>query len=253
MTDKIKKQFKLIKERQGVSLLLTLFILTVMLTATLVSSDVILRQGKIMKKVTASERSYFAGEVGIEETLYEINKTRQKNINTELVNCWCSINCNDCQVSYSDGNAQWQVDSITEDLIDTDDPLEFTLAEGESFQLNLDMMGATYPTGNNLQFNRTSGGSGQLIVFKEDKSTGDIFQYGPDSSSSTSTDLDIANYYYKFRIRNPSGSGESIIYNVKPLGGQNLAVGATITISATYKGTDRRVEANNSKWQIYGE
>ncbi|TSC95581.1 MAG: hypothetical protein Athens101410_455 [Parcubacteria group bacterium Athens1014_10] len=242
-------------QQKAFSLLMAILILSIMLTAVLIVSDMMLRQGKIMKNITTSERAYLAAEAGAERTLYEINKARQKNINTELSGCWCGVDCNNCQINYSDSNALWQVISIVEDKKTVSDPLEVSLAEGESFQLNLDMAGATYPdkSGDDLVFERISGSAGGLIVFKENKSTGEVIQYGPDNSTPTSTDLDIANYYYIFKIRNPLGSGELINYQVKPLGTENLAVGVTAIISSVYKGVERRIETNNSKWQIYGQ
>lgn len=273
-----------IKKHKGISLLFVLLILGVMLTAVLVISDIMIRQSRIMRNIAISERAYFAAETGVEETLYEINKARTKNITTPgeicgngicegsetvgncpldcnggnytgLFGCWCQANCNNCQINYDGGNATWQIISLTENLIDTNNPLEVTLSPGQSLQLNLDMKGATYPNkaGDDIQFERIGGGASELIVFKENKSTGAFIQYGPDSNSPTTTDLDTANYYYKFRIYNPSNSGASVLYRIKPLGGENLAVGVRIIASAACKDMERRIEANNPKWQIYGQ
>lgn len=255
---------------RGISLLLVLLILGLMLTTTLIIGDIILRQGKVMKKITASQRAYFAAETGIEETLYEINKTKIKNINTELSGCWCGAGCDNCQINYSGANAQWNLINIMEnrkapavDDIWTDNPgddistsnrLNIRLQDGESFQLSFDMNGSSY-AGSIIRISWDNSKSSQVIAVEGDLGSSIDNQSEYDESDVTIKIPETGNLqadrFYKLRISNTSG--EQVVYEMWPSGGSFMPMGATIEVSADYKGTERKVESNNHKWQIYGQ
>ncbi len=249
-----KNNNNLIKQREGISLLLVILILGIMLATILTASDIILRQGRSMKKITDSERAYFAAEAGIEISLYEINKARSQNVDTlDDVNCWCGVSCNNCQLNYSGIISQWKVAKIERRTIKVNELDTVVLPPGQSYQLTLDVRGVPYPT-NKVTFKRTSGNNSCVISFEEHKTTGVTSQDDPNCTASVDKNLDN-NYYYKFRILNSAVNNETVTYEVKPVGGgpQNaMTTDVVLTVSGEYNGVERIVTATTTKWQLYG-
>lgn len=246
---KIKFSFKF-KSRKGISLLLVLLISGVMMTTTLVASDVMLRVGKVIRSISASQKTYFAVESGTEETLYEINKnhTAIASLPSSGTVGGITWNLENTLIDEMDPCIPYSLCNGTGQPITNPNPLEVSLYPDESFQINLDIEGGDYP--NNLKFSRVSG-SGQLIVFKEDKITSGMIQYsGSIGSSTTTNDIDPAAYRYKFRIFNSAATKSE--FEIHPLGG-DLTVGVAVTISANYGATKRIVTATSTRWQIYGQ
>lgn len=248
-----KNNNNLIKQHEGISLLLVILVLGIMLATVLSASDMILRQGRSTKKITDSERAYFAAEAGIEVSLYEINKARSQDVDTlDDVACWCGVSCNNCQLSYSGKISQWKVAKIERRTIQTNDFDTVILSPGQSYQLTLDVRGVLYPT--KVQFNRTGGSNSCVITLEENIATGVMSQDDPYCNNVFNRNLDN-NYYYKFRILNPAVNNETVTYQVKPIGGgpQNaMTTDVVLTVSGEYNGTERIVTATTTKWQLYG-
>ncbi len=249
---KLKFYFKF-KSRKGISLLLVLLISGVMLTTTLIASDVMLRVGRVIRSISASQKTYFSAEGGVETILYEINKNY-----TAIASL---------PSSGTVGGITWNLENTIVDEADPcipdsscigtglsitpSNPIEVGLKPSESFQLNLDIEGGTYPA--KLTFSRLAGSGGQVIVFQEDKTGVGLIQYSGTTFPTTTPntgDLDTANYRYKIRILNDSVANSD--FEVRP-STNSLPVGVAVTISADNGMTKRIVTATSTRWQVYGQ
>lgn len=241
----------LISSQKGISLILSLFILTAILFIGLVIIDLVLRQGKISSEVGYSEIAFYAAEAGMEKALYEINKNKETIINVEAMKETLSVS-----------RGEWEVEDPIKEILKAPDyepklytstggdisntnPLQVDLNDQESFQLGLDLNLDTYPTELDIAWSANS----SLIVFEWKR--GEPMETGIQTIySSLSSPITIESYkYYIFRIINLSGSNHT--YTFTPGFGTTLPLGVFITTLGRYKGLSRKIETNNSRWQIY--
>lgn len=239
------------KQNQGVSLILTLLIISSVLTGTILVADITIRHAQIIHGAEISEKAYFAAETGMQKAAYQAMKN------------YTDISAYSLDDSLEDGATYTATISADTECpnpptecialpISATNPWTVTLSAGESFQLNIDINGATYPA--SVQISRSGSMDTDIIVY-ECTTTGD-----PRVCSSTMSQTfsiifpytfnitDYATKYYKLRINNVGDSSED--YILTPSGA--LPIGIEISSIGGYTGYERRLKTNLPKWQKFG-
>lgn len=107
------KENKIFKEK-GISIFLSLLILTVLLSLALGLSTILVGQIRMIKRMGDSVISFFAADTGIERILYEDKMCRLPGCNDLAWSCLDTVNCDDGlaagTLSDSLGEATYQVD-----------------------------------------------------------------------------------------------------------------------------------------------
>jgi len=242
---------KILKNQQGISILLVVLILSSLMVLTVALSAIVLRVGKSTRQIGQSEVAFYAAETAIEKGLYEIEKvhsvenlevpasqamptsggqwTRSYSVNTLL-----DV---DCDQLIGEGIC---VDTVG--VITASNPLVVRLNPGNSFQIDMNFIGMNLP--NNVQIKEVEkNGMGRVIALSSD---------GVQTSSTDSpVNLhDLEDKLYLLRLINEDTV--SITFTVKPAQG-DLPLGIILTGTGVYQQEKRIIEIERKTWQIYGE
>lgn len=255
--------------QKGITLILSILILTAVLSIGLFINNLVLQQVKITRDVGFSEIAFYAAEAGMEKTLYEINQ----NTNPPKTSLTDLLAMGD-QLPTSKG--EWKVESIIPDNKIPDDdlnhfpenpgeeidnlnyPLKVKINNTESFQLNLDLNlegeVVDYPT--DLEISWPGSDNTILVVYEWDRDD-------PITSGTQTTYLSspviistnpISQKYHIIRINNLTLG--PITYTLTPSEG-TLPIGVLVTTrgrhpdAANYEKLHRKIEIDNARWQIY--
>lgn len=243
-------------EPEGIAIILSVVVLAALIGLILSVSNITFRITSTNHTIGTSEVAFFAAESGAELTVYEIEK-KDFGIN--------DLPLLTGQVLNGVNGATWSrevrvatttpsVCSVTNPkpacsnnggTIGTSNPLEVTLANGQAFQLDLNIVGADYPDRVRITW---SGGSGTEVIISN--STEQTIESNSPVTIPSSGTLDPADEY---RIRINNNSGGSVVYNVLPQGGGNtvLPLGLDIDAWGTYRDTVRRIQLTRPAWLIY--
>ena len=213
------------KNNPGISILLTILILSSMMILTLAISEIVLRVGRSSREIGYSEVAYYSAETGIEKAFYEIEKNR-------TISGLDSLSGNLDELP----TASWNL-SVEQTNIDGLD-WEIDLDAGETLLLELDFTGLTYPNTLNISW---TGASVKLITLTSD---GDQDVYTSSGVSLNSLDTNL----YKLTIVNSGGSSSEI--TLDPNGG-DLPIGIDLTATGEYKNSERIINVDRNNWQIY--
>jgi len=239
------------KQNQGVSLILTLLIISSVLTGTILVADITIRHAQIIHGAEISEKAYFAAETGIQKAAYQAMKN-YTNISTYSLNDSFDDGSTYSATISPDAECPNPPTECSASPVSATNPWTVTLAVGESFQLNIDINGATYPA--SVQITRSGSIDTDIIVY-ECTTTG-----SPRVCSSTMSQefsitfpytFNITDYetkYYKLRVNNAGNGSES--YTLTPTG--ELPIGIEISSTGGYTGYERRLKTNLPKWQRFG-
>ena len=243
------------KEKKGMSLILTLLIISSVLTGTVLVAEITIRHAQIIHGAEISEKAYFAAETGAQKMAYQIEKN-YKDISTYILS----------EGFLSDEKSTYSATISTD--TECPDPLAecnagpisnanvwtVTLATGESFQLNIDINGATYP--NSIEITRSGSEDTDIIVY-ECTTEVDPRECGETISQTFSITFpysfnisDYASKYYKLRINNVGSGSEN--YTLTPSAEAALPIGIEINAIGGYVGYQRKLKTNLPKWQIFG-
>ncbi|MCG2686516.1 hypothetical protein L6278_00065 [Candidatus Parcubacteria bacterium] len=218
---------KIKKNQQGIAVLLAVLILSSLTIIVLAVSDVVLRVGRSSRQIGYSEIAYYSAEAGIENALYQIEKNQTV------------VGLNNGAGSLSDiEGAIWSLE--LEPIIADTNPYQVSLADGESFQLELNFQDSdddlNYPS--NIQVSWT--GSAEAILLKangeQTKEIDDFILH------------DLKNNLYVLRVSNSSGS--AVVLSLDVASG-NLPIGIKLTATGVYKEEQRKIEVQRANWQIY--
>jgi len=239
------------KQNKGISLILTLLIISSVLTGTILVADITIRHAQIIHGAEISEKAYFAAETGIQKAAYQAMKNY-----TNILTYSLSGSLDDGSTYTATISADTECPNPPTECsalsISATNPWTITLSAGESFQLNIDINGATYPA--SVQIARSGLTDTDIIVY-ECTTTGD-----PRACSSTMSQefsitfpytfniTDYATKYYMLRINNVGSSSED--YILTPTGA--LPIGIEISAIGGYTGYERRLKSNLPKWQKFG-
>ncbi len=234
--------------RQALSIILILLIISSILTGTVIVGETIVRHTQIVKGAEVSEKAFFAAETAVEKAIYGV----LKNYASVTTVTEGSIIYGATSATYS---ASVSIDAENPDTgidITNSDPWIISLETGESFQLNLDLNSTAYPTA--LRIDRSGDGLGDLIIYQCTASS--------NGCSSTENQIFYSNFtgqdinlspsipinYYRIRINNSGGTGT---YTLKPTSAA-LPIGVNITAEGSYGGYERQINDNYPKWQKFG-
>ena len=259
------------KEKKGMSLILTLLIISSVLTGTILVAEITIRHAQIIHGAEISEKAYFAAETGIQKMAYQIEKN-YKDISTYSLpedvlsdgkstysatistDTYCpDASETECKYYPSDPECPGELDRCP---ISNTNAWTISLSPGESFQLNLDINGAIYP--NSIDITRSGLEDTDIIVYKC-TTGGDPRECGETMSQTFSITFpypfNISDYegkYYKLRINNVGSGSEN--YTLTPSAEAALPLPIGIEISATggYTGYQRKLKTNLPKWQKFG-
>lgn len=209
------------KYKPGISILLVIVILTSMMILILAISDIVLRVGKSSREIGFSEVAYYAAETGIEKAFYEIEKNRTV------------VNLDGLAGSLDNlSDADW---NLVVAQTNGSDPYEFNLDAGETFLLEMDFTGLTYPNTLNITWT----GSAKLITLTTD---GDQDVYTSSGVALNNLDTNL----YKITLVSSGGSAVTLDPN-----GGDLPIGIDLTATGEYKNSRRVINIDRENWQIY--
>ena len=246
------------KKDDGLSLILTLLIISSVLTGTVLVADITIRHSQIVHGAEISEKAYFAAGTAIQKAAYQAFQN------------YTDISTYSLDGSFSDGSEYTATISADTECPNPDEatacagvecssgaisntnPWTVSLSADESFQLNIDINGATYP--NSIQITRSGSVATDIVVY-ECTTSGSPRVCSATMSQTFSVTFpytfDISAYatkYYKLRINNVGSSSEC--YTLDPTG--VLPIGIEISAIGTYSGYERRLKSSSPKWQKFG-
>lgn len=246
-----KNKFFQLKKQKGISLIITLLIISSVLTATLIVSETAIRQGQVVYGAEISEKGYFAAKTATEIAAYDVLEDYQ------------DISSYSLSESFS-GGSQYEASVSTDTLcpdsgcVDTEAPISngnpwsINLEAGESFDLDLDINGASYPA--SLIVSQAGSESTDLIVYyceidAETRACSTTKTQVFYTSFPQTINFDGANYYW-IRINNNGSSTET--YTLTPSIDNDLPIGVEINAIGKYEEYQREINQNIPKWQKYG-
>jgi len=239
---------------QGVSLVLTLLIISSILTGTLLVAETTIRHSQVVKGAEVSEKAYFGAKSALEKGAYEILKN------------YDAITSLDIDESFSDDTFYTATASVDTECpnpgtecsagaINASNEWVITLSAGESFDLDLDINGVTYPNSIEIDYEvPLSGTPTDLILYQcQTEGTPRVCSSGLSqtlyvSLPQTITTSGYANNFYYLRINNKGASSED--YTLTPTG--DLPIGIKIDATGTYSDYKRILQQRFPKWQKYG-
>jgi hypothetical protein len=227
-----------LNSRQGISLIITILIISSILVSTITVGDVLIRHSQTVKSVEDSEMAYFAAESVLEKAKYEIFKNYE--------------NISSYSLSGSlDNGATYEILSTD---IEYDSDFSIELGPGESFEIALDLNGIDlYPAA--LSITQNGSAPTDLIVYQcLTGGTPRVCTTGYTQTFYSALPLNLSiseeDRYYRIRINNLSAFS-SEIYNLSPSGG-DLPIGIDLIAKGVYGEYERRSRGNYAKWQIFG-
>lgn len=240
------KKAKKINEK-GISILLVVLILSSLIVITLAISNIVLRVGRTSRQIGYSEIAYYAAETGVEKALYEIETNRTvvgldgdsdnlseiSNASWERTLVEITSYLTDCATLGS--NEGVCVD--TAGTINSGNPLKINLDADNSFQLDLNFSGLTYPDSITI----TWSGTGKIITLDGNGNQNTI-EASPVTLNSLATNLYI--------VRMVNNDTSQIAFTITP-SVNNLPIGILLTGTGNYQNQQRIIEVERKNWQIY--
>ncbi len=245
-----REKLKIVSQTKApaISLLLTILIISSMLMAAVLLSDMIMRQAQVTKGSESAELAYFAAESAAEQISYDIFKNYRNPgsytyATSNLLN-GAQIAMDSLSIDYNEPNTSNQINGTN--------PWDVTLAASTSLIYSLDLNGATYP--DTFTVTSTQATGSEVIIMKWLRTSTSSCTKGQDLDVElpvTSETLDTTNCYYKLRINNKSGS--SLNYSITPNdtndNEKRLPVGIIIQASGQSGNYHRKVYLTFPKWQ----
>lgn len=249
------KMLQCSNDRQAVSLIMVMLIISTLLTAGLAVSDLIIRHARQTKSIEFSDLAYFAAESGVEKVVYKAFKE------------YCDISTANCQPASGGGATGYLWANGPEYTINQSDivadtvssPWLATVSAGRALQLTLDLNGATYPS----QITVSQDGSmasDMTVWWCQTAASGpkicqtaatELHEFFYSTLPATITSISVPTYYYRIRINNRGAEAETYTFTFSgslPIGLKiNKAVGQ-------YQGYIRQITSASPyfpKWQVF--
>jgi len=232
------------KQNKGVSLILTLLIMSSILTGAVIVGDILIRHGQVVQGAEVSEMAYFAARSGAEKIAYKALKNYE-----DITNLNNSSGELDNGGSYDVlGIDTYATNPNTGLEINDSNSWSINLSPGETFHLSLDINGVSYP--NSIVFSKSGSVSSDMVIFECNVTDGEC-----SSNQTQSFDVDFShtlsvdsNKNYEITIKNSGSSIET--YVIEP--NMTLPIGIQTSVKGVYSGYERQIKATFRKWQIYG-
>jgi hypothetical protein len=190
------------KKKEAMSLIIVILIITSLLVTGIIIGDLIIYFLRTVKAVELSDLAYFSAESAIEKVLYKAFKE-----GCLITNCGVE--------GYLWSNGPFYRVLNTDILIGTvSSPWLATVPAGRSFQFNLDLNGANYPS--SITISKVGNNESDLIVYwcqttgtTEKICSSNIGQNFYPNFNSQEISLDVPNKYYIIRINNKGTTEET--------------------------------------------
>ena len=239
-------RFKLQSSKKCASLLFVIFLMSIMLTASIAVSETIVRNAKVNKGMERSEMAYYAASSATERSAYKINK----------LNCSVGTNCAESGSLWTDGPTFSVANAdITINRSGTyASPWSISAPSGKSVVINLDLNGVNYPASITIGHTTSTAYDARVTICPKKGSipqTCDI-DNATDTLITTlpyTLTLDMSNYYYYIRINNLSGINKTFTFQ-PPNGDYSIPSGFQIKTVGQYSGYRRQLNFTALKWQI---
>lgn len=242
------------KEVRGIALLLTVILLGSLIIITTSAAGLIFSLGQTVRNIGESERAYYAAEAGIENGLYLVEK--QTATVDQLNNSSGSLSTGGAwtrtaYVTYSVPLNHPNVEATTPlQPISKNNALRVTLGSNQSFQMDLNIIGATVSYPLHLRVTWSGGGATRLIEFTN---TGQVPSQiiGTNQKIPSTGNLDpTANL--RFRLINESGN--TIVYSISPDPSEvdlSLPMGLVIRSKGVSGSQERVLEVERKAWMVF--
>ncbi len=237
-------------DRRGIALLLTVILLGGLVLIAFAASSLVTAFGQTPKVLGNSEKAYYAAEAALERSLYEIEKQ-----GAGLVDITGSGNLGGTAVTWSRkafvtakiplGRNDVRPNTPNNPVVSGTNPLLVTLQPGESFQLDLNIVGAVDPS--YPQHVNISGSSSFSYIILENG-----VQVGPTTDTNQNVpatgNLDPSTGL-RFKITNPSGFAST--YTITPNGSNELPVALVVSATGVSGTEERTIEVERKAWLVY--
>lgn len=244
-------------DRQAVSLIMVMLIISTLLTAGLSVSDLIIRHARQTKSIEFSDLAYFAAESGVEKVVYKVFKE------------YCDISTANCQPASGGGATGYLWTNGPEYTINQSDivadtvssPWLATVSAGRAVQLSLDLNGATYPSSITVDTDPSGSVTSDMTVWRCTTATsapkicqtaaGTLSEIFYSTLPATIDSSNVPTYYYKIRINNRGASSETYTLTFS----DSLPIGLKINEAVgQYQGYTRQITFASPyfpKWQVF--
>jgi len=236
-------------DQRAASLLLIILLMGLMLTASIIISETIVRNAKVNKGMEKSEMAYYAASSAAERLAYKINK----------LNCSVGTNCAESGSLWTNGPTFSATDAdITINRSGTyASPWSITAPSGKSIVVNLDLNGINYPASITIGHTTSTAYDARITACPKNGSipqTCDI-----DNATDTLIDslpyvlsLNMNNYYYYIRMNNLSGIDKIFTFQ-PPDGDYSIPSSFQIKAVGQYGDYQRQLNFTVLKWQIVNQ
>ncbi len=248
---RIENRQKFQKNENGIALLLTVVILTAVLGLVISVSTVVMRIIKSNKAIGVSEIAFYAAEAATELVIYDIEVNGRGLDIIDVANepmdtipgaTWSSQVRAQTAVPSLCGADEPKAVCGNGTTVTSANPLLVTLSDGQAFQLELNLVGATYPDTVSISWN---GGSTEVNLM----SGSDISTENSSPVTFPSTGTIDPSSGDRFRIINNSGASQT--YTITPSSGSPLPLGLKITATGRFSESERVIELTRPSWIIY--
>lgn len=251
------KYFSYNKEPEGIAVILSVLVLAALMGLILSVANITYRVTTTNRAIGTSGVAFFAAESGAELTIYEIERKDYgrpdlpeltgQSIDTVSGATWArEVTIATTTPSVCSVTNPRPACSTGGGTVTNSNPLVVTLGNGQSFQLDLNLKGASYPDRVAVSW---SGGSGTEVVVAN--TSGQTTETNsPVQIPQPPSTLDPVDEH-RFRINNNSGG--TVVYTIQPQGGggTDLPLGLNIDASGTFRETVRSIELTRPAWLIY--
>jgi hypothetical protein len=246
-----------IKNQRGVTILISILILSSVVILALAVADIVGRSNRISKDIGLSEVAYFAAERGVEEALYQVERDRTiegLEISSEqsLVDIpdakWTRsyrlLNDEEAGGVLSCGDPAWNNSDEGACVNNNPKKMSVNLAAGHTFQLEMDFMGFDLPDAFMIKGVDKSNSSTTLLRINGEE----VMQTEEEYKTININPDELV----VFNIVNKSATLKNVEIKAKKGGADiNFPLSILITSTGTYKEQKRVIEVERRSWQIY--
>ena len=230
----LKAKFNRAKN-QSVTLIIVLAVIGSILTGLLLVAQIIIRYSQAIRGIEVSEKAYFAAESAVEIASYDILKNYKDYSTYSLSGTLGEDTEYEVDTISLDSDCPSSSECTLGQPISNTNPWSISLSPGQSFQLNLDINGASYPASLSIARNPNQPSE---VVFSRAAKTDPPLSWNQTTYSSwpVNLTLDSSNYYYRLRINNLGNTDDpDVTYTITPITpSSELVIGLEVRAKGIY-------------------
>lgn len=244
------------RDPRGIALLITVILLGGLILIAFAASSLVMVFGQTSKVLGNSEKAYYAAESALEKGLYDVEKlglglSSLSSSGIFINNDGTTVNWNRKAFVTSKiplGRTDVRPANAGNPTISGSNALLVTLLPGGSFQMDLNIVGATnlsYPS--HISVSASSNFS-YITLNEVDGQTGPAMTTGQNQRFPSTGTIDPL-LGLRFKISNPTGG--SVTYTIAPNGSNELPVALVISATGVSGNEERTVEVERKAWLMY--